>query len=160
MCKAVKGPSSIPNFFKGKVLCISQDLSLYDSTQDELETGIIVSILDSFDVSKIDPPKCLVSILGRKLELMADSGSPWTIITEKYCSESFGDLFDLNSLCKPDIVAQNFDGSNIDFMGFREVLVEFKESTALIKLYIAFKGVNVLGWRDQAKLGIVLNPRE
>ncbi|XP_078502039.1 uncharacterized protein LOC144756267 isoform X2 [Lissotriton helveticus] len=116
----------------------------------------------NFDISQADSlssPKSLVNILGKVLELMVDSCSRWTIITQEYCIESFGDLVDINALCKPDIIAYNFDGSKINFIGFKEVLITIKSSSAVIKLYVAWKGVNVLGWRDQAKLGVTLNPR-
>lgn len=171
MCKIVlkgisdtnKSNSLSSNVPKGKISCVSCNVQGCDHVPADVESGIVVSIQDFCDdlilPEKICSPKCKVHILGKELELMADSGSPWTIIRRDYCSESLGELVDFNSLHESDIVAHNFDGSNIDFLGFKEVFIEFKGNSANIKLYIAFKGVNVLGWRDQAKLGIVLNPR-
>ncbi|KAJ1122300.1 hypothetical protein NDU88_000793 [Pleurodeles waltl] len=59
----------------------------------------------------------------------------------------------------PDIIAEGFDGTAIDIKGYVDTEIEFKGKLANIKLYVADKGVNALGWRDQAKLGIILNPR-
>lgn len=148
---------------KGKVSTISNHSPQRENTETDIESGIVVSIQDCYnieEVDKIDPPRCNVTILGKDLQLLADSGSPWTVITKQYCLEMLGEVIDCDALCKPDITAQNFDGSCIDFLGFQEVPITFQQSKAFIKLYVAVKGVNVLGWRDQAKLGIVLNPRK
>lgn len=90
---------------------------------------------------------------------MADSGSPRSIITEKYFHEKFDGTLTHDDLSASDVIAQGFDGSIIDLMGYEGSDVSFKGRTMFIKLYVAKKGANVLGWRDQWKLGIILNPR-
>lgn len=148
---------------KGKVSTMSNHSPQRENSETDIESGIVVSIQDCYnieEVNKIDPPRCNVTILDKDLQLLADSGSPWTIISKQYCLEMLGEVIDCDALCKPDLTAQNFDGSCINFLGFQEVPITFQQSKAFIKLYVAVKGVNVLGWRDQAKLGIVLNPRK
>ncbi|KAJ1123509.1 hypothetical protein NDU88_001978 [Pleurodeles waltl] len=85
---------------------------------------------------------------------MAASGSPWTIITTDYFKQKFKDVWRMS-----DFTAEGFDGTAIDIKGYVDTEIEFKGRLANIKLYVAEKGVNALGWRDQAKLGIILNPR-
>ncbi|KAJ1206368.1 hypothetical protein NDU88_001774 [Pleurodeles waltl] len=90
---------------------------------------------------------------------MADSGSPWAIVTSNYFKQKFKDVWRISYLVLPDIIAEGFDGTAIDIKGYVDTEVGFKGRLANIKLYVAEKGVNVLGWRDQAKLAIILNPR-
>lgn len=68
-------------------------------------------------------------------------------------------MLDFSKLLPSDIIAESYDGSRIDVMGYLDVNLRFKTRCTLIKLYIAVKGVNVLGWKDQGRLGIILNPR-
>lgn len=89
---------------------------------------------------------------------MAGSGSPWTILAKQYFAEKFCDVKTQDDPKESDIVAQRFDGSTINMRGYTEVVRTFKGREAHIKLYVGEKGVNVLGWRDQWKLGIILNP--
>ncbi|KAJ1123459.1 hypothetical protein NDU88_001928 [Pleurodeles waltl] len=90
---------------------------------------------------------------------MADSGSPCTIITTDCFKQKFKDVWRMSDLFFPDIIAEGFDGTAIDIKDYVDTEIEFKGGLAHIKLYVTEKAVNVLGWRDQAKLGIILNPR-
>lgn len=119
---------------------------------DGYSKGVVLSIKSSNaeDVGVKGPPKCIVKVLGVDLELMADSGSPWrTIITKKYFVEKCRDCLDVDNMRASDIVAESFDGTAIDIIGYNPVELEFKGRKAQTKMYVAEKGVNVLGWKDQ-----------
>ncbi|XP_078528658.1 uncharacterized protein LOC144806095 [Lissotriton helveticus] len=146
MCKTPNKPFNEykkPSFtsskrYSGNVSYVTEEGKGDDSGLKE--SGIVVSVQTPFDVTQADnlpSPKSLVNILGKVLELMVDSCSPWTIITRDYCLESFGDLVDLNSLCEPDIIAYNFSKSEINVMGFKEVLITIKSNSAIIKMTLS-----------------------
>ncbi|KAJ1122730.1 hypothetical protein NDU88_001215 [Pleurodeles waltl] len=124
----------------------------------DIQSGTVLS-LKSGEGDGSKRPMCEVLVEGKKLVLMADSGSPWTIIVQDYFERMFEGIWDMTDLNESDIVAESFEGTTIDVMGFVETEIVFKERRANIKLYVAAKGVNVLGWKDQGKLNIILNPR-
>ncbi|KAJ1098103.1 hypothetical protein NDU88_003219 [Pleurodeles waltl] len=115
--------------------------------------GMVLSLKsgDGEKGSRAKQPMCEVLIGGRKLELMADSGSPWTIVVQDYFERIFEGIWSTTDLNEPDILAESFDGTTIDLVGFVETEIVFKERRANIKLYVAAKDVNVLGWRDQGE---------
>ncbi|KAJ1209373.1 hypothetical protein NDU88_004751 [Pleurodeles waltl] len=92
-----------------------------------------------------------VDIFSLELEVMADSGSPWTIITTDYFKQKFKDVWKMSDLAFPDIAAESFDGTAIHIKGAVEekqwlecdhedlVLQEVKE-------YVRY------GWRSKERL--------
>ncbi|KAJ1164009.1 hypothetical protein NDU88_004456 [Pleurodeles waltl] len=159
VCKDFKKSNYVA---KGKMACVSSGKDGHDWLKGNNEQkGMVLSLKhgDEIRCEQIKRPRCEVQIAGRRLELMADSGSPWTIVTQDYFKQVFEGIWDLTDLKEPDIIAESFEGRTIDVTGFVETGITFKERRANIKLYVAVKGVNVLGWRDQGKLGVILNPR-
>lgn len=137
----------------------SKDIAKPCDQISEMNKGFMVSIIDCAPNDVMKSPKSEFYILGEKLMLMVDSGSPWTIITQQYCQEKLSYKIQYDNLQPSDKIAESFDGTKIEIEGFFQVELQFKTRCAMVKLYIALKGVNLVGWRDQYKLGLILNPR-
>ncbi|KAJ1215009.1 hypothetical protein NDU88_002619 [Pleurodeles waltl] len=121
----------------GKMACVSSGKDGDDWLKgDNEQKGIVLSLKhgDEIGCERIKRPRCEVQIAGRRLELMADSGSPWTIVTQDYFKQVFEGIWDLTDLKEPDIIAESFEGRTIDVTGFVETAITFKERRANIKL--------------------------
>lgn len=158
MCRDCK---RYPTQTRGSVsyLVVNKEITKHDEPLSEMHKGFVVSIIDGIPDNIMKSPTCEFQILGEKVLLMVDSGSPWTIITQDYYQEMLANKMSFDKLRDPDIIAESFDGAKINIVGYFIVELQFKGRCVIAKLYIAPKGVNVLGWRDQYKLGIILNPR-
>ncbi|KAJ1186200.1 hypothetical protein NDU88_002983 [Pleurodeles waltl] len=102
-------------------------------------------------------PLCWVSFGGVMLQVAADTGSPYSIVSEctwqKHFVHSLGEHLETS-----DISPESYTGDRIDIIGFRLLVFKFKQRQAVCKLYVAKDGPSVLGWKDQKKLHIVLDP--
>ncbi|KAJ1155097.1 hypothetical protein NDU88_007833 [Pleurodeles waltl] len=130
VCKDVKKNNSIS---KGKMAYVNSGRSEEDWRKYDVkdkEPGVMVLSLKSGKVEMggmAKQPICEVQIVGRKLELMADSGSPWTIVVQDYFERVFDGVWNITDLKDPDIIAESFEGPTIDVMGFVETEIVFKE---------------------------------
>ncbi|KAJ1127003.1 hypothetical protein NDU88_005409 [Pleurodeles waltl] len=161
VCKECKKCGNVGHFARVcKEINRSNNKGKVSYVNDGVEKGVVLSLKNNGDCNgSMRQPKCLVLIESQELEVMADSGSSWTIITTDYFKQKFKDVWRMSDLVYPDIIAEGFDGTAIDIKGYVDTEIVFKGRLDNIKLYVAEKGVNVLGWRGQAKLGIILNPR-
>ncbi|KAJ1128611.1 hypothetical protein NDU88_006987 [Pleurodeles waltl] len=66
---------------------------------------------------RLSQPRCEVRVAGKKLELMADSGSRWTIVTLDYFEQVFEGIWEKSDLKESDIVAESFEGGTIEVIG-------------------------------------------
>lgn len=57
-----------------------------------------------------------------------------------------------------DINPEGYSGERIQIIGFCTLVFRFKERECVAKLYISKQGPSVLGWFEQGKLNIILNP--
>ncbi|KAJ1213244.1 hypothetical protein NDU88_000882 [Pleurodeles waltl] len=134
VCKDFKKSNYVA---KGKMACVSSGKEGDDWLKCGSEQkGMVLSLKNGEEIvcERIKQPRCEVQIAGRKLELMADSGSPWTIVTQDYFKQVFEGIWDMTDLKEPDIIAESFDGRTIDVTGFVETVIIFKERCANIKL--------------------------
>ncbi|KAJ1165259.1 hypothetical protein NDU88_005687 [Pleurodeles waltl] len=106
--------------------------------------------------NKLVMPRCDIGIDGKTVPVLADSGSPFTLIGDKNWERIFaGEKIEL---VPPDIDPIGYGGQKIDLIGYSVMTIEFKGRETVGKVYVAKRGNNLLGWRHQRDLGIVLNP--
>ncbi|KAJ1140693.1 hypothetical protein NDU88_007041 [Pleurodeles waltl] len=82
----------------------------------DIQSGTVLS-LKSGEGDGSKRPMCEVLVEGKKLVLMADSGSPWTIIVQDYFERMFEGIWDMTDLNESDIVAESFEGYMTDEFG-------------------------------------------
>ncbi|KAJ1158033.1 hypothetical protein NDU88_010729 [Pleurodeles waltl] len=82
----------------------------------DIQSGTVLS-LKSVEGDGSKRPMCEVLVEGKKLVLMADSGSPWTIIVQDYFERMFEGIWDMTDLNESDIVAESFEGYMTDEFG-------------------------------------------
>ena len=95
-----------------------------------------------------------VSIGGVRVEVMADSGSPITILSE----DTFKDRWSRHTLIKPDINPRAFGNFEIKMLGYFVDTLTYKDRTIETKIYVAVNGRDIVGWFDLGKLRIELRP--
>lgn len=106
------------------------------------------------DAEPYVPPMCMITVDGKEIEVMADSGSPYTIISDTFFNKSWKD-----KILEPnDIRVYGFGGKEIDMLGYFTSDISFKQRTIVGKVYVAVDGLQVLGWKHQGKLNITLCP--
>ncbi|KAJ1218595.1 hypothetical protein NDU88_006173 [Pleurodeles waltl] len=93
---------------------------------------------------KLVMPKCDVVIGERTVTVLADSGSPFTLIGDKNWARIFGD--DNINLFPPDISPVGYGGQKIDLFGYSLMSIKFKGRETLGKVYVAKRGNNLLGF--------------
>lgn len=98
----------------------------------------------------------MVEILvgNKKLQLLVDSGARITMITQKLFTETWSE----RSLSPPDRSPISYEGRKIELLGFIEDFLVFKGRRIRGKIYVAVKGLNILGWFHQGLFGMVLKP--
>ncbi|XP_069055957.1 arylsulfatase G isoform X1 [Pleurodeles waltl] len=134
-----------------------------DSNSDDLENANVHQVFCiDYDILGVDQvkrmkPWCELAVGGVLIKLIADSGSPFTIVNEDVWKDKLVEKLGTH-LDKSEVVAKSYTGDKIEFVGFRELEFQFKERKAQCKLYVSKKGPSVLGWTDQGDLGIILNP--
>lgn len=111
----------------------------------------------SVDSTQTHKPQCVLSIGGVQVSMVADSGSPFTIIQHGMWDKEFARIVG-EDLLPSDIRPVTFTGEPIPMVGYRTLNFEFQGRSAEGKLYVAEKGPSVLGWIDQGELGIQLHP--
>ncbi|KAJ1209047.1 hypothetical protein NDU88_004426 [Pleurodeles waltl] len=85
LCREVK---KADDDSKNRIACVCE----------ERERGVVLSIMNDSGNNEghvVKQPKCKVLVEGRDLELMADSGSPWAIITRGFAGMVFAASLDL-----------------------------------------------------------------
>lgn len=137
----------------------SQDAS------DEDDTNMFILNIEEEQIDNVNEnsttktrkPICSMTIGGVAISIVADSGSPYTIVNKKTWDEKFKPIIG-GKLREPDITIKSFTGDPIEVCGFRELDFVFKGHETEGKLYVSRVGPSVLGWMDQGKLGIILDP--
>lgn len=103
-----------------RVLCIDEKILSVDSTQTH-------------------KPQCVLSIGGVQVSMVADSGSPFTIIQHGMWDKEFARIVG-EDLLPSDIRPVTFTGEPIPMVGYRTLNFEFQGRLAEGKLYVAEKG--------------------
>lgn len=152
------GPSpAVPSLSK-KVLNL--DHASGDSASSEEDQICLLSVSTDI-ISTISHetrhPICMLSINGKDIKMLADSGSPFTLISDKIWESSFSSQ---GSLSQTAICPIAYGGKSIDVLGEFQAELCFKDSSAQSIVYVAKDDTCLLGWHDQGKLGIVLDPND
>ncbi|XP_078528339.1 NACHT, LRR and PYD domains-containing protein 12-like [Lissotriton helveticus] len=125
----------------------------------ESDSEILSVVTDIGDyVSYVEEPiECIdpvaeIIIGGKPLNLLVDSGARITMLTKELFLETWGERM----LLPPDRSPVSSKGRKIDLMGYFEDDLLFKGRKMRGKVYIAVKGLNILGWYHQGLFDDVL----
>ncbi|KAJ1193480.1 hypothetical protein NDU88_002777 [Pleurodeles waltl] len=125
------------------VLCISQDAT-NGIHEDKMDAGC-VKVLE-----------CQITIDDKELTILSDSGSPYTLVGDKNWELILGKPG--IQLKETDINPGGYRGIKIDLIGYTAMKIPFKGRETVGKVYVSKRGDNLLAWRHQKDLGIILNP--
>lgn len=150
------GPVSIKCVAEGNASCSGEDDSSESVTRELSE---MVMVVQDMGVIKGNPELCkdpyVDIIVGDKsVKLLVDSGARISMIT----SELYDYTWPGRLLCPPDRKAISYEGREIDLAGYIEDIMEFKGRKIWGKLYVATRGLNILGWFHQGLFGMILQP--
>ena len=104
----------------------------------------------------IKSPQCMVQIQGTAVNILVDSGSPYTIIPNELYENLFADI----ELCDSDITPGGDGGTPIEMRGYFQATVQYKARKTEDRVYVSMHGTTILGWPTQAKLKITLDPTQ
>ncbi|KAJ1208916.1 hypothetical protein NDU88_004298 [Pleurodeles waltl] len=135
------------------ILTVHGDLN---SPNDE-ETSVQKVKKDSTDV--LEKPPSQVMLENVPVKRLVDSGSLFTLTSKEVYELKWTNPADSN-LAVPDIKAVGYAGKRIKIVGMRWMSISFKGRIIRGKVYITDYGTNLLGWRHQKDLGIILTLKQ
>ena len=101
-------------------------------------------------------PRCMVQIQGTAVNILVDSGSPYTIIPNELYENLFADI----ELCESDISPGGYGGTPIEMRGYFQAAVQYKARKPEERVYVSKHGATIMAWATQAKLKIILDPAQ
>ncbi|KAJ1096468.1 hypothetical protein NDU88_001608 [Pleurodeles waltl] len=139
LCKAKKASTGM------KVSSVS------DSDMDA-DADIVLSIDD--EDGRVKGPIGSIMIGAVELPFTADSGSSLTLISDRTFDLKWQDV----RLHETDVNPKAFGEHDILMRGYFWDSLTFRGRTVRTKIYVAEKGRSLVGWKDLAKLGVMLVP--
>ncbi|KAJ1166158.1 hypothetical protein NDU88_006567 [Pleurodeles waltl] len=141
---------------KEKVSCINEEGKTLHKVLNKSDTEKTRKGINCTEIDKEPyiPPDCEIVIDGLNVKVLADSGSPYTILSDQFFYENWGD----KKLEPNDVKVYGFGGKEIDMLGFFIADINFLNRAIIGKVYVAIDGLHIIGWRQQKKMGMVLNP--
>ncbi|KAJ1106322.1 hypothetical protein NDU88_003723 [Pleurodeles waltl] len=137
---------------KAKKYSTGMKVSSVSESDMDANADIVLSIDD--EDGRVKGPIGSVMIGAVELPFMADSGSPLTLISDR--------TFDLKwqnvRLHETDVNPKAFGEHDIVMRGYFWDSHTFRGRTVRTKIYVAEKGRSLVGWKDLAKLGVMLVP--
>ncbi|KAJ1181947.1 hypothetical protein NDU88_007146 [Pleurodeles waltl] len=126
------------------------------SSVSESDTDADADIMLSIDGEdgRVKGPIGSVMIGAIKLPFTADSGSPLTLISDRTFDSKWQDV----RLHEKDVSPKAFGEHDIVMKGYFWDSLTFRGRTVRTKIYVAEKGRSLVGWKDLAKLGVMLVP--
>ncbi|KAJ1095138.1 hypothetical protein NDU88_000308 [Pleurodeles waltl] len=118
----------------------------------DADADIVLSI-DGED-GRVKGPIGSVMIGVIKLPFTADSGSPLTLISDRTFDSKWQDV----RLHETDVSPKAFGEHDIVMKGYFWDSLTFRGRTVRTKIYVAENGRSLVGWKDLAKLGVMLVP--
>ncbi|KAJ1080327.1 hypothetical protein NDU88_000546 [Pleurodeles waltl] len=118
----------------------------------DADADIVLSIDD--EDGRVKGPIGSVLIGAVELPFTADSGSPLTLISDRTFDLKWQDV----RLHETDVNPKAFGDHDIVMMGYFWDSLTFRGRTVRTKIYVAEKGRSLVGWKDLAKLGVMLVP--
>ncbi|KAJ1098927.1 hypothetical protein NDU88_004034 [Pleurodeles waltl] len=137
---------------KAKKYSTGMKVSSVSESDTDVDADIVLSI-DGED-GRVKGPIGSVMIGAVKLPFTADSGSPLTLISDRTFDSKWQDV----RLHETDVSPKAFGEHDIVMKGYFWDSLTFRERTVRTKIYVAEKGRSLVGWKDLAKLGVVLVP--
>ena len=141
------------NFQTKKVFAVrgedSEDAEIEESLEDLV---LLVAILDKcYDQ---DQPKCTVLVNKHDVTVLVDTGSRITIISK----DSYENLPRKNKLQASRITPGAYGGHKIALEGVFMAELSFCGRTTSAKVYVVDQGIDILGWKEQQNLRMMINP--
>ncbi|KAJ1183891.1 hypothetical protein NDU88_000701 [Pleurodeles waltl] len=121
-------------------------------SESDTDADMVLSI-DGED-GRVKGPIGSVMIGVIKLPFTADSGSPFTLISDRTFDSKWQDV----RLHETDVSPKAFGEHDIVMKGYFWDSLTFRGRTVRTKIYVAENGRSLVGWKDLAKLGVMLVP--
>ncbi|KAJ1175177.1 hypothetical protein NDU88_000468 [Pleurodeles waltl] len=137
---------------KAKKYSTGMKVSSVSESDTDADADIVLSI-DGED-GRVKGPIGSVMIGAIKLPFTADSGSPLTLISDRTFDLKWQDV----RLHETDVSPKAFGEHDIVMKGYFWDSLTFRGRTVRTKIYVAEKGRSLVGWKDLAKLGVMLVP--
>ena len=137
-----------------KVCLADGQPKVYQLEEAESESDEYVLTVDPSNKHDRPCPRCIVKIQGTPINVLVDSGSPYTIIQKAL----YDSLFSECKLHESDISPGGYGGSPIAIQGFFKAVLQYKDRSDTDKVYVSKKGATILWWSAQSKLCIVVDP--
>lgn len=145
-------PSSVANVSMSD----SKSDDLYNIQDDLRDMVVVVGDMhdDSALSSECVEPYVDIEIGGKRVSLLVDSGARITVLTH----EKYNEVWGTRKLQPPDRSPVSYEGRTIELAGYFEDTLVFKGRKIQGKVYVAIKGLNILGWYHQGLFKMVLRP--
>ncbi|KAJ1158504.1 hypothetical protein NDU88_011192 [Pleurodeles waltl] len=127
-------------------------VSSVSESDTDADADMVLSI-DGED-GRVKGPIGSVMIGVIKLPFTADSGSPLTLISDRTFDSKWQDV----RLHETDVSPKAFGEQDIVMKGYFWDSLTFRGRTVRTKIYVAENGRSLVGWKDLAKLGVMLVP--
>ncbi|KAJ1168977.1 hypothetical protein NDU88_000889 [Pleurodeles waltl] len=137
---------------KAKKYNTGMKVSSVSESDTDADADIVLSI-DGED-GRVKGPIGSVMIGVIKLPFTADSGSPLTLISDRTFDSKWQDV----RLHETDVSLKAFGEHDIVMKGYFWDSLTFRGHTVRTKIYVAENGRSLVGWKDLAKLGVMLVP--
>ncbi|KAJ1186028.1 hypothetical protein NDU88_002813 [Pleurodeles waltl] len=105
---------------------------------------------------KLEKPHCDIILESKSVRVLVDSGSLFTLISKDVYVECLERK--VEDLQAADVKAVGYGGNKINILGMKWMDILFKGNGVHGKVYVTSEGSNLLGWRHQKDLEIVLDP--
>ncbi|KAJ1197462.1 hypothetical protein NDU88_001320 [Pleurodeles waltl] len=121
-------------------------------SESDADADIVLSIDD--EDGRVKGPIGSVMIGAVELPFTADSGSPLTLSSDRTFELKWQDV----RLHETDVNPKAFGEHDIVMRWYFWDSLTFRGRTVKTKIYVAEKGRSLVGWKDLAKLGVMLVP--
>ncbi|KAJ1189453.1 hypothetical protein NDU88_006198 [Pleurodeles waltl] len=114
------------------ILCIEPDVN---HIGDNVGINHIGDNVGMVDVGPVVMPECTIKLDGKAGTVLADSGSPYTMVGDKNWRAIFGE--DFHSLTESDINPVSYGGANIEVIGYTIMRIQFQGKATVRNVYEA-----------------------
>ncbi|KAJ1144546.1 hypothetical protein NDU88_010844 [Pleurodeles waltl] len=144
--------ATLRQYVKQKIYNTGMKVSSVSESDTDADADMVLSI-DGED-GRVKGPIGSVMIGVIKLPFTADSGSPLTLISDRTFDSKWQDV----RLHETDVSPKAFGEHDIVMKGYFWDSLTFRGRTVRTKIYVAENGRSLVGWKDLAKLGVMLVP--
>ena len=142
-----------------KVSTILGSQGLREEEEYTQEFQDMIAVIQEDPVNNEHQEECVdpyvdITIGDKTLHLLVDSGARISMITY----DLFKNTWPNRTLFPPDKTPVSYEGKKIDTVGYFEDTLGFKGREVEGKIYVARKGLNILGWLHQGQFKMILRP--